>query len=335
MSWIDERHADLEKRSRNLSGVEGMMDRRWKQIAAWTALFASVLLTTSALRAQSPAWTASPEVKQADQLLQAKDWAQAAKAYAEVTKSQPDNGYAWFRLANCYQALGQYQQALDTYETAGQKGAQAIPVQLRKARTLALMGQKDKALEILKQLTTGGFAQVPILKTEPDFAGLREDARFAEILAAAERNAHPCSARPEYRQFDFWIGEWNVVTTQGEQQAGTSNIQQILDTCVILENWTGGGGGSGKSFNVFDAATNHWEQIWVDAFGSLTKFVGGIQDGVMDYRAESVGSDGTKTLRRLRFAKLNADHVRQWSVKSTDDGKTWTPEYDLTYVRKK
>jgi hypothetical protein len=48
-----------------------------------------------------------------------------------------------------------------------------------------------------------------------------------------------------------------------------------------------------------------------------------------------VGSDGTKTLRRLRFAKLDADHVRQWSVKSTDDGKTWTPEYDLTYVRKK
>jgi tetratricopeptide repeat protein len=316
-------------------GWRGIMDRRWNRIAKSTILLTWILLAAGAALAQNPAWTTLPEVKHADELFQAKNWAQAATAFAEITRTHPENGYAWFRLANCYQALGQYEQALDTYETARQKGAQSIPVQLRKARTLALMGQRDKALEILKQLTNGGFAQAPILKTEPDFASLREDARFAEILAAAERNAHPCSARPEYRQFDFWIGEWNVVSTQGEQPAGTSSIQQILDSCVILENWSGAGGGSGKSFNIFDAAQNHWEQIWVDAFGSLTKFVGGIQIGVMDYRAESVGSDGKKTLRRLRFAKLDADRVRQWSVMSTDDGKTWTPEYDLTYIRKK
>ena len=46
----------------------------------------------------------------------------------------------------------------------------------------------------------------------------------------------PCS-RPEYRQFDFWIGEWEAFGLNG-QKAGDSKISLILDSCVILEEWT-------------------------------------------------------------------------------------------------
>ncbi len=46
----------------------------------------------------------------------------------------------------------------------------------------------------------------------------------------------PCS-KPEYRQFDFWIGEWEAYGLNG-QKAGDSKISLILDSCIILEEWT-------------------------------------------------------------------------------------------------
>ena len=46
----------------------------------------------------------------------------------------------------------------------------------------------------------------------------------------------PCS-KPEYRQFDFWIGEWEAYGVNG-QKAGDSKISLILDSCIILEEWT-------------------------------------------------------------------------------------------------
>ena len=46
----------------------------------------------------------------------------------------------------------------------------------------------------------------------------------------------PCTTDPVYRQFDFWIGEWDVYAKNGKE-AGDSRIDLILDSCIILENW--------------------------------------------------------------------------------------------------
>ena len=40
-------------------------------------------------------------------------------------------------------------------------------------------------------------------------------------------------------------------------------------------------------------------------------------------------------MRRLTFYDQGPAQVRQFSEISTDAGKAWTPEYDLTYVRRK
>jgi hypothetical protein len=57
---------------------------------------------------------------------------------------------------------------------------------------------------------------------------------------------------------------------------------------------------------------------------------------VMDFYTDEIPqSDGTRLKRHLQFFKVGADKVRQFSQGSTDDGKTWTVEYDLTYNRKK
>ena len=146
--------------------------------------------------------------------------------------------------------------------------------------------------------------------------------------------ARPCMASAEARQFDFWVGEWDVQNAQG-QKVGTSSIQMIEDGCIILENWTGARGGTGKSMNFYDAHLGKWRQIWVDSTGNVSEFSGVFKEGAMRFEGESYFRNRHKVLRRLTFFNQGADRVRQFSEQSVDDGKTWTVSYDFTYLRKK
>jgi len=58
--------------------------------------------------------------------------------------------------------------------------------------------------------------------------------------------------RGSVRDFDFWIGEWDVFGPQGKQ-AGTNSITQLLDGGAIAEHWHGTGGVEGHSINAYDA----------------------------------------------------------------------------------
>mgnify|MGYP000096011056 FL=1 len=140
-----------------------------------------------------------------------------------------------------------------------------------------------------------------------------------------------CSA-PEYRQFDFWIGDWDV--TVGGQMAGTNSIQQILGDCVLLENWTGSKGGTGKSFNIYNSAKAKWQQTWVDNSGTVLELYGEFKDGMMRLVGENMVG-GKKTLQRITWQALDKDRVRQHWEQSQDDGKTWTTAFDGLYTRKK
>ncbi|MBL7723501.1 MAG: hypothetical protein JNK27_05095 [Chitinophagaceae bacterium] len=160
---------------------------------------------------------------------------------------------------------------------------------------------------------------------------------FFVVVVMAQK---PCS-RPEFRQFDFWIGEWEAFGVKGAK-AGDSKISVILDSCVILEEWTSANAQqgliySGKSFNSYNAATKQWQQTWTDNTGNTTEFLRGEgSNGKIIYYADKVtGPDGKQFMRRLTFTKLDNNKVRQFGELSNDGGKTWIVEYDLEYRRKK
>ena len=55
----------------------------------------------------------------------------------------------------------------------------------------------------------------------------------------------------------------------------------------------------------------------------------------MDYWTDDIPqSNGAKLRRHLQFFNEGPDKVRQLSQGSTDGGKIWRVEYDLTYLRK-
>ena len=150
----------------------------------------------------------------------------------------------------------------------------------------------------------------------------------------------PCS-RPEFRQFDFWVGEWEAFDLKGNK-GGDSRISVILDSCVILEEWTSASAQqgliyTGKSFNSYNATTRQWQQTWTDNTGNTTEFLKGEgSNGKIIFYADNVtGPKGKNFMRRLTFTRLCDDKVRQLGERSDDNGKTWAIEYDLEYRRKK
>ena len=141
----------------------------------------------------------------------------------------------------------------------------------------------------------------------------------------------PCS-RPEFRQFDFWIGEWLPQNVQG-MTVGTSSIQLILKSCIIFENWQTPVS-AGKSFNVFDVRDGKWHQTWVDDKGLITHYVGGLVDGKMVLDSRST-NNGQQVTNRVTYTKLADGSVRQHGEASSDEGKTWTTTFDFKYVKAK
>lgn len=153
--------------------------------------------------------------------------------------------------------------------------------------------------------------------------------------ASAQQPRSPCLTDPVYRQFDFWIGEWEVYAKNGKK-AGDSRIELILDSCIILENWTSASGGyAGKSFNTYNAASRQWQQTWVDNRGGSTEFLEGrYQDGKLIFQTKPFPhTKDTMAIRRLTFYNLLPDRVRQHGEISKDGARTWSTEYDLEYRR--
>ena len=151
----------------------------------------------------------------------------------------------------------------------------------------------------------------------------------APALAATQT---ACTAA-EYRQFDFWVGNWTVTARNGGKLVGTNDVTKPYGNCVVMEHWAGVRGSHGSSFNTYDSGRHVWHQTWVDDSGTLLLLDGGMQSGSMVLSGASVGTDGKTTLNRIAWTPLPNGTVRQhWTI-STDGGRTWTDAFDGIYSR--
>jgi tetratricopeptide (TPR) repeat protein len=268
---------------------------------------------------------------------QSKDWVTAEKLYGELAQTNPTNPRFWYRLGVSARANGHNEQALNDFQHAQANGLPLALVGFDMACAYSAMGQKGKALETLAQAVKQGYALPDRMSGEPALQSLKSDPRFAELVDKARRNQKPCVYSAENRQFDFWVGEWDVVDASSGVTAGSSRIEKELSECVIWENWTSANTNyAGKSYNVYNPDFKRWEQFWVDNVGGSIHFYGALKDGVMDFYTDEINQpDGTKLKRHLQFFNLSPDKVRQFSQGSTDGGKTWKVEYDFTYTRRK
>jgi hypothetical protein len=150
-------------------------------------------------------------------------------------------------------------------------------------------------------------------------------------LAQAAVDTKPCDT-PLHHQFDFWIGAWNV--TQGGKNAGKNEIESVLGGCALLESWTGTGGVTGHSLNVYDSTRGVWHQTWVDSSGSLLTLEGKLEKGEMILQGSALAEKGARpALQRITWTPQPAGSVRQLWQSSADGGQSWKTEFDGLYER--
>ena len=61
--------------------------------------------------------------------------------------------------------------------------------------------------------------------------------------AAAWTSTPPPCDGASFRQFDFWLGQWQVLTADGKE-AGFNRITAAERGCVLEERWRGSQGGT-------------------------------------------------------------------------------------------
>ena len=185
---------------------------------------------------------------------------------------------------------------------------------------------------LARTLLTALAVAVP-LSIPAAVAGLQPPAG-GSTAAATQAMTMPCD-NAQNREFDFWLGRWEVTNAAGTL-AGHSRIESILGGCVLLENWDSPSGVSGKSFNLFNATTGQWEQFWVDNSGSRLHLVGGLHEGSMVLEGAQEKADATTGVvqrERITWTPHADGSVRQHWETSVDEGKTWKTGFDGLYRR--
>jgi hypothetical protein len=285
-----------------------------------------------------PAALAAADRQAAENAFTEERWQEAFDLYSEIQAAAPDDTQAVFRAAVAMIHLGRAQEALVALRRAEELGAPPPAVALRLGGAHAALGDVPAAMAELRRAVAAGVGP-PVLESDPLLAPLRAATEFRELLQEADKKTRPCRHDPRYRAFDYWLGEWDVRRNGAPASSPASEniITLAHEGCVVVENWTAAGGGTGSSFNIFDASRGKWYQTWVDSSGGLHEYSGNPDEhGNLVYHAELAGPPGSaaRVPTRLTFFRLSADQVRQLSESTADQGKTWTVNYDLLYTRR-
>jgi len=125
-----------------------------------------------------------------------KRFKQAVRAYRKAISIRPTLATAWKNVGHAYVALGQIQEAFEAYREAYRLDpsvlesqsigvpAAGVDVAIQNyylAKLLALNGQNDKAIELLKLAREAGFRDFERVLSDPDFRSVVEDPRFREL----------------------------------------------------------------------------------------------------------------------------------------------------------
>ncbi|HTU80550.1 MAG TPA: hypothetical protein VMF61_00380 [Candidatus Acidoferrales bacterium] len=152
---------------------------------------------------------------------------------------------------------------------------------------------------------------------------------LAVLACAWTGQPAPACDGPAYRQFDFWIGRWNVYDRAG-RLVGTDDVRKILDGCVVIERYTNApseGSSAGLGLSGYQARTGLWYQDFMDDRGLVVRLWGRPRAGAaMEMRGEDDPAAGHRLDRGVWTVR--AGIVEElWTV-STDGGKTWHAIFD-------
>ena len=154
-------------------------------------------------------------------------------------------------------------------------------------------------------------------------------------------------AAPSIRDFDFWMGHWNVHNRRLRKRlAGSREWDEFESTVVarpILDGMGNedefrtdfGGGFVGMSFRFFDPETKQWWIYWADTrrSGKLdAPVIGSFEGDVGVFEGEDT-FDGRPILVRFVWSGVTTPTPRWEQAFSEDGGETWETNWIMESAR--
>ena len=107
---------------------------------------------------------------------------EAIASFEKVIGLNPSNHSAWDNHGYSLTKLGKYREAIDSFDRALQIEPDSANATYNKAFCISMMGDRDGALEWLKKAIDLDAKYREMAKTDKDFAGLRDDPGFRELV---------------------------------------------------------------------------------------------------------------------------------------------------------
>lgn len=134
---------------------------------------------------------------------------------------------------------------------------------------------------------------------------------------------------PQYRDLDFWLGSWRLLSSQ-DQEVATSEVVSRHGGCALFESFRSGEL-SGTTLVYFDPAASLWRLVGVDSAGRSARAEGQVDAGRFLFTGRHVEADGSTTEMRRTLERDADGGVRLRFEESTGSGG-WQVTFEGVYV---
>jgi hypothetical protein len=173
-----------------------------------------------------------------------------------------------------------------------------------------------------------GSRGVPNTSTASTAAKPRVVAYQASAAPAPMKPAR--CATPEYRQLDFWVGDWDAFDAdKPDTQIARTHVTPMVGGCALREVYEQNDGLLGESFSAYEGGSGQWRHSWVSNHGGVMVLEGHFATGEMAMSGEDRSGAKPRLIRDV-WTK-SRDGVREAATVSTDGGKTWQPLFDVLF----
>lgn len=169
-----------------------------------------------------------------------------------------------------------------------------------------------------------------------------ENANSDEPIRAPDERAYSAFSEDKHRQFDFWIGEWDVNLRMIQADLSfkdaikaRANIYSILNGKAILELWDSVPI-KGYSLRYYDPTAEQWV-LWLNwpspNTSRTTSLSGEFRHGRGEFRNQFTTPDGQTITQRYSFNDITPFSLRWDDLNSNDGGKTWRKNWRMEFTR--
>ncbi len=152
---------------------------------------------------------------------------------------------------------------------------------------------------------------------------------YQASAAVPEKKPARCAAA-EYRQLDFWVGDWDAFDAdEPNTPIARTYVTPMVDGCALREVYEQVDGLHGESFSAYEGGSGMWRHGWVSNHGGVMLLEGHFANGTMTMAGEDRSGAKPKMVRDV-WTKTG-DGVREAATFSIDGGKTWQPLFDVVF----